>query len=94
MTHTPGPWRIGKGYGAIVSSTPVEDGLDGGNNVEAYGGHLICESVAPCNMRLISAAPDLLEALKELRKQVPPYSLGSALLGKVDDAIARAEGTI
>jgi hypothetical protein len=41
---------------------------------------------------LLAAAPELLAALKALRAEVPPYSLGSALLGKVDDAIEKAEG--
>ena len=41
---------------------------------------------------LMAAAPELLRALKALRAEVPPYSVGSALLGQVSDAIEKAEG--
>ncbi|CAB3905632.1 hypothetical protein LMG2828_04733 [Achromobacter piechaudii] len=59
--HTQGPWRIGKFYGAVVADTPVNAGLDN-EHVEAYGGHLIAESIAVCNRPLIAAAPELLMA--------------------------------
>ncbi len=62
--HTPGPWRIGKSYGAVVADVPVDSGCDN-DHVEAYGGHLIAESIAVCNRPLIAAAPELLEALEE-----------------------------
>lgn len=61
--HTPGPWRIGKAHGAVVADVPVNAGLDN-DHVEAYGGHLIAESIAVCNRPLIAAAPELLEALE------------------------------
>lgn len=60
--HTPGPWRKGKDYGAIVADAPTGGPYCG--DTEAYGGHLVCESVAPDNMPLIIAAPDMLEALQ------------------------------
>lgn len=59
--HTQGPWRIGKFHGAVVADTPVNAGLDN-EHVEAYGGHLIAESIAVCNRPLIAAAPELLDA--------------------------------
>ncbi|CAB3846181.1 hypothetical protein LMG3482_01881 [Achromobacter deleyi] len=59
--HTPGPWRIGKAHGAVVADVPVNAGLDN-DHVEAYGGHLIAESIAVCNRPLIAAAPELLRA--------------------------------
>ena len=59
--HTPGPWRVGETFGAIVADSPVS-GIRGSDNVEAYGGHLIAESVAQKNRALIAAAPDLLAA--------------------------------
>lgn len=58
--HTRGPWRIGKCYGAVVADVPVNAGLDN-DHPEAYGGHLIAESVAVCNQPLIATAPELLE---------------------------------
>ncbi len=60
-THTPGPWRIGKCHGAVVADVPVNAGLDN-DHAEAYGGHLIAESIAVCNRPLIAAAPELLRA--------------------------------
>lgn len=64
--HTPGPWRIGRDYGAVVADTPIQNGITGSNHVEAYGGHLIAESISDCNKPLIAAAPELLDALVEL----------------------------
>lgn len=52
MQHTRGPWRIGSNYGAIVADTPT-GGPRGADAVEAYGGHMVCESVARNNMRLM-----------------------------------------
>lgn len=67
--HTPGPWRIGKNYGAIVSDSEEGLGLPGAcgpGAVEAYGGYLVCESVALANAEVIAAAPDLLRLLRML----------------------------
>lgn len=64
MSHTKGPWRIGKNYGGIVADHPIEGGVMGTEDVEAYGGYLIAETVAPCNKPIIAAAPQLLEAVK------------------------------
>lgn len=61
--HTPGPWRIGKNYGAVVADHPVPE-LRGSDDVNAYGGHLIAESIALQNRPLIATAPELLEALQ------------------------------
>lgn len=44
--------------------------------------------------KLLAAAPELLAALKALRAEAPPYSLGSALSGQVSDAIDKAEGKV
>lgn len=60
--HTLGPWRIGKAYGAVVSDHPVTL-MRGSDDVEAYGGHMVAESVAKNNLALVAAAPELLEAL-------------------------------
>lgn len=63
--HTRGPWRIGKCYGAVVADVPVNAGLDN-DHTEAYGGHLVAESIAVCNQPLIAAAPELWKALDQL----------------------------
>lgn len=64
--HTPGPWREGARYGAIVADHPVEGMYQGADAVEYYGGHVVAESVAPCNRALIAAAPEMLEILTEI----------------------------
>jgi hypothetical protein len=62
FTH--GPWRIGKGGGAIVADIPIEGGVPGTNDVEAYGGYLVAETVARVNAPLLASAPRLLRALE------------------------------
>lgn len=62
--HTPGPWRVGDGS-FVIGNHPAP-GITGSDDVHHYGGHLICESVSQANARLIAAAPDLLEALKDI----------------------------
>lgn len=56
-------WRFGDGS-FIVSDEPT--GYDDPDNVRAYGGHLVCESVSIVHGNLLLAAPDLLEALERL----------------------------
>ncbi len=63
--HTPGPWRVGKSFGSVVSDAPVP-GINGSDDVEYYGGHLVAESVAPNNARLIAESPRMLSVLQKL----------------------------
>ena len=69
--HTPGPWRRGIGeidYGAVVAdASPRAPSEYDAREVEAYGGYIIAESIAPCNIPLICAAPDLLAACELAR---------------------------
>jgi hypothetical protein len=65
MSHTPGPWREGKNYGSVVADHPIEGGIMGSDDVEAYGGYLIAESIARCNNPIIAAAPLMLALLKK-----------------------------
>ena len=67
--HTPGPWRAGSGTGgkgSVVCNQLAAGALSGSDAVEYYGGNLIAESVAQENIPLIAAAPELLEALRDL----------------------------
>ncbi len=91
--HTGGTWREGTRqgganiYGAVVSDvkpsgherTPAEDAAE----VEAYGGYLIAESIAPQDRPIIAAAPRLLAALRDLVNEIIAY-------GGAEDAIAGA----
>jgi hypothetical protein len=86
--HTPGPWR--------VLPTPFCDRIEAENGpcIAETGNWLAHEKVEQhANARLIAAAPDLLEALKELR--VREWGHGPStdpLYARVRDAIAKAEG--
>jgi len=92
--HTPGPWRIGKFHGAVVADVPVNAGLDN-DHVEAYGGHLIAESIAVCDRPLIAAAPERLEALEIMIVGACAVGVPHAGERKVlQDAVDHARATI
>lgn len=61
-THTQGPWRAGKGY-CVVADYPIPE-IGGSDASDYYGGHLICESIAPRNIPIVAAAPELLHQLE------------------------------
>lgn len=61
--HTPGPWRAAKSRGAVVADAPIPE-VGGSDAVGHYGGHMVAESIAQRNVPIITAAPDLLEALR------------------------------
>ena len=66
--HTPGPWRMGKDFGAVVSETsPNPERLSSrdGEELAAYGGYVIAESIVPKNRPLIAMAPELLAACED-----------------------------
>src|SRR3989442_15510447 len=76
MAHTPGPWRISDHLdGGIVSDHPTGRPLEadpfiteGGvlipDDLQAYGGYMVCESGLPKDRPPISAAPELFEMLR------------------------------
>lgn len=66
-------WKIGNHSSEVVSDTPQrsDDNSMSQESIEYYGGHLVCESVGNERAaRLITAAPDLLEALQEAVKTI------------------------
>lgn len=86
MSHTPGPWRVlpdeGKGYFRIR-------GLGRRYRIaNVLNPNLSEQSQSAANARLIAAAPDLLEALKE----AVAYPLTGDWFGRATTALARAEG--
>ena len=96
---TPGPWRyvvLGRTkrrveMGAVVADSSTRPGSD--EDVQHYGGHMVCESVSPVNARLIAAAPDLLEALDALEKSFGSQTDEDLVLWHAArDAIAKARG--
>ena len=68
IKHTPGPWKVNKKVKTSIEQEKAGQGMN-----------IICECQDPdgertteedkANARLIAAAPDMLEALKELYKQ-------------------------
>lgn len=67
--HTPGPWEKGKVSDSVVSkdmATMQKAQQRWEYEVTTYGGGLVAESIAPCDIALISAAPDLLVACEAL----------------------------
>ncbi len=69
MEHSKGNWTIGRNHSVVV--TDCHDGFTettghtGPDNIEYYGGTLICESIhKKADAQLISAAPNMLQALK------------------------------
>ncbi len=85
MSHTPGPWRT-----HLVDSTSVVDAT--GDEVAWMQGAYKTDSDVErmeANARLIAAAPDLLEALKQVRlHSAMPHTLRE----QIEAAIAKAEG--
>lgn len=60
-------WRKGPNPTTVVGDELPADAVPGSDATEHYGGgYLIAESVAPSNVPLISAAPELLAAAKAL----------------------------
>lgn len=79
-TYTPGPWKIGHLPNAIVSDNKL-DSIRTGESLEAdilyYGGYLIAESVfSEANAKLIAAAPELVDILREIIGQEKPNRYG------------------
>ena len=85
--HTPGPWEIERGYGTIIKSI-------GPCVPDEYAGSAWLE-VSEEDARLISAAPDLLEALKacdEAMSYMSEYDIPITLPAQVKAAITKAIG--
>lgn len=87
--HTPGPWEYVPWHIA-----------EGNSQVRAPEGWLICEASSDSNARLIAAAPDLLEVLKDYRRRclckyensVPTKVDACFTCQQAERAIAKAEG--
>lgn len=92
--HTPGQWRAGYEREAYSKHTMIvrAEGVDGAPWVA------ICRSnfgdiPIKANARLISAAPDLLEALQEMVKATQRFNRGLSYARELaDKAILKATG--
>lgn len=78
--HTPGPWEFdGPHHNIIVWSSP--------NNRICF---MTSDGPTEANARLIAAAPDLLEALKNIVNSIEVHDHPAVMMAF--DAIAKAEG--
>ncbi len=95
QTHTPGPWAHDKSEGSDWGWIRDERGLMVAVCGIPEGEDLLRHrrnktDPTECNARLISAAPELLEALKAIVAFDTPLPCG--LLQQARSAIAKAEG--
>jgi len=78
--HTPGPWKVAAIPGAVIA-------MDNTTIAKVFYGE---RSVCDANARLISAAPDLLDALKSIEND--DGSIPKAIWDLRNAAIDKAEG--
>lgn len=90
MSHTPGPWHYHSN--SLVTTSP-DDRLGEtvaravGTSIQVFHNHKP-EHIAEANARLIAAAPELLEALRELLAVSPYDSTLPEVRPAVDKSIA------
>ena len=91
---TPGPWRANSRVNAVVADE-FAPGMYGVSPmaVDHYGGHLIGESIAPQNLAIIAAAPDLAEACRMLVESYDADA-GTYALGKLYEAREAARAAL
>ncbi len=87
--HTPGPWAMPDSEQGRISKVGVNGGWDGMIATADCGDYARSRSEGFANARLIAAAPDLLEALKDaVRDSESP----GQWLDEARAAIAKATG--
>lgn len=93
-SHTPGPWRTGDiyPYGAYGEDKPVKFGGQEIARVAATGD----ESATVANARLIAAAPELLECLRDFIETVQAVDPGiyCDAIDEAEAVIAKATGRL
>lgn len=98
--HTPGPWQVGHGQGELHLTDHSRIFMPGPSSAAIYSMGSLQESYA--NAHLIAAAPELLEACKEVETDLLAFNVVdvavlsvervSELRGMLLAAIAKAEG--
>ena len=92
MTHTPGPWFNANGMDDCNGYVATTDKTSTIRIVSCHG--VFVEGERKANARLIAAAPELLEALKEMlewARRVKVRNPGMEVANAIN-AIAKAEG--
>jgi hypothetical protein len=86
-------WSKGKTGGCVVSDTPNRHTQD--DHVDYYGGHLVAESIPKQEyVSLISAAPDLYEALWAILYADQDNQIDSELFQQAKAALDKAKGEL
>ena len=97
--HTPGPWRIGKNFGAVVAPTGKGITIGGAADIEHYGGFLVGESISDCNRPIVSQAPALAQSVIELLSLVTliekenGWDLDPKVIARANKALKRSRIT-
>ncbi|MFA6509963.1 MAG: hypothetical protein WCV62_05860 [Candidatus Peribacteraceae bacterium] len=101
MPHTPGPWIVVDNVGEFAIDSPVESN-NGDESIEVCMiSHQDEDPQVRANARLIAAAPELLEALKELidgeekcteDEFIASVQKARAVIAKVEEPTAQAMG--
>ena len=89
--HTPGPWNEGRGR--INEKDPAfyrVDVLNSSKTIRVAIASGVGQDVAEANARLIAAAPELLEAAKELVDHLSKMENGKWLNNRPGDLLERA----
>lgn len=91
MGHTPGNWHLGRHADTVVTNRIESINAE---HLYHYGGQVIAESVlSEADRHLISAAPDLFEALIEVLKIIEDEEIHRLdALEMADKAIEKARG--
>ena len=91
--HTKGPWKMDR------EMLETADGISLGEiymrntyHLPAPGQRLPAEGDGEANAALIAAAPELLEALKQIQRACRADDLGLLAFNMMTEAITRAEG--
>lgn len=93
--HTPGPWLVGEHRIGLDGDASEIDVVSKG---DSHGDHSICtvdeawEGCIEANARLISAAPDMLEALKKMTFWADLSPANDWIETEAKAAIAKATG--
>ncbi len=100
--YTPGPWALRRDPAHFDSLTEITGGICGNTKpfrftVEVSVGGDTDIHTLEANARLIAAAPDLLEVLKELKEcsdYWSDYDVPLGIVDRINAAIAKAKGEV
>lgn len=101
--HTPGPWQVMNDYNGATIVLANVDGETFPDGTSTFSYDFVCDTfpddvgqvereIAKANARLIAAAPELLDALRNLVAVQPNLMANSAELADARAALAKAGG--